>query len=90
MVKAVLFDMGETLVAAEPVSETFHKILKLYGVKLPKKKIEELCEKAREKLNMDKMAELGNRFWVEFNINVLKGLGIKENIALSGSFGSSP
>lgn len=78
-VKAVLFDMGETLVSAEPVSETSHKILKLHGVELPKEKIEASTGKAREKLNIDKMAKLGNRFWVEFNLYVLKGLGIKEN-----------
>ncbi len=71
--------MGETLVGAEPVSETFHKILKLHGVELPKEKIEASLEKAREKLNMNKMAELGNRFWVKFNLHVLKGLEIKEN-----------
>ncbi len=79
-IRAVLFDMGGTLVKPEPTPKVFKKILKAHGIILPIEKISKATEKAREKLGIEKMMELGNKFWVNFNFIVLKYLGIKDYV----------
>ncbi|MEM3580367.1 MAG: HAD family hydrolase [Candidatus Bathyarchaeia archaeon] len=77
-IKAILFDMGGTLVKPEPTPKVFEKILKAHGIIKPIEKISKAVEKAREKLDVDKMIELGAKFWVNLNLIVLESLGIKD------------
>ncbi|MGB9676249.1 MAG: HAD family hydrolase [Candidatus Bathyarchaeales archaeon] len=79
-IKAVLFDLGGTLVHVESVPETFHKILKAHGVECSIAEISEAWEKANKQLGEKKMADFGARFWINFNLLVLEDLGIKENV----------
>ncbi|MEM3597092.1 MAG: HAD family hydrolase [Candidatus Bathyarchaeia archaeon] len=78
-IKAVLFDLGGTLVHVEPAPEIFYKILKVHGIECSVAEISKAWEKANKQLGIEKMADFGARFWVEFNLLVLEGLGIKEN-----------
>lgn len=79
-IKAVLFDLGGTLVRVGSVPETFYKILKAHGVECSVADIYAAWRKANKRLSVEKMASFGTRFWVEFNLLVLEGLGIKENV----------
>ncbi|MEM3769666.1 MAG: HAD family hydrolase [Candidatus Bathyarchaeia archaeon] len=78
-IRAVLFDMGGTLVKPEPTPKVFEKILKAYGTIKPIEKISEAAEKAREKLDVEKMMEFGSKFWVSLNLIVLNYLRIKND-----------
>jgi putative hydrolase of the HAD superfamily len=77
-VKAVLFDMGGTLVHVESAPEIFCKILRVHGAEHSITEISAAWEKAWKQLGVEKMAEFGTRFWVEFNLLFLENLGIKE------------
>lgn len=78
-IKAVLFDLGGTLVHVGSAPETFYKILKAHGIERSVADISAAWEKANKRLGVEKMADFGAGFWVNFNLLVLEGLGIKEN-----------
>jgi len=79
-IRAILFDMGGTLVKVESIPETYRRILKAYGIELPIEKVTMAWEEANKKLDVKRMPELGRSFWVEINLLVLKHLGIKCNV----------
>jgi putative hydrolase of the HAD superfamily len=78
-VKAVLFDMGGTLVHVESAPEIFCRILRVHRAEYSINEVSEAWEKAKKQLSVEKMAEFGTRFWVEFNLLLLENLGIKED-----------
>lgn len=78
-IRAVLFDMGGTLVKPEPTPKIFEKILKAHGINMSTERINIATEKAKEKLDIKRMAELGENFWTNFNLIVLEYLEIKDN-----------
>jgi putative hydrolase of the HAD superfamily len=78
-IKAVLFDMGGTLVKAEPTAETYSRILKAHGIELPVEEIAVAWERAKKSLDFRKMLELGASFWVKINLLILENLGIKHD-----------
>jgi len=79
-IKAILFDIGGTLVKTEPMHETFKRILKAKGIDLPPEKITIALEKTKKELDIKKMPELRQDFWLKFNLIALENLGIKYDI----------
>ena len=80
MIRAVLFDIGETLVYHEPPEDVHQKILADKGFKKKPKDIKKGIEKAEAKLSKTKKAgkmEI-DEYYHEFDMLVLKHLGIKE------------
>jgi 2-haloalkanoic acid dehalogenase type II len=78
-IRAVLFDMGGTLVKAEPTAETYDRILKSHGIELPVDEIAIACERAKKSLDFKRMLELGASFWVKMNLLVLENLEIRHD-----------
>jgi len=80
--RAVLFDMGGTLVFATcSESETFRRILRSVGVARTKRDIEEALSKTKKELDAEGFAEEFGKipreeFWVRRDSCVLKHLGI--------------
>lgn len=78
-IKAILFDMGGTLVRLESAPEIYTRILKAHGIELPIEETENAWEKAKKSLDFKRMPELGGNFWVKINLLILENLGIKYN-----------
>ena len=82
--RAVLFDMGGTLVFATcSESETFRRILGSVGITRKRRDIEEALSKAKKELDAEGFAEeFGKiprgKFWKRRDSCVLKHLGIED------------
>lgn len=78
--KAVLFDLGGTLIRTAEVPEIFSRILEAHGIKADPSRILE-AHKANEK-EFDIAAcliESGMAFWSNWNMVIIKSLGIEED-----------
>ena len=81
MIRAVLFDMGGTLITAcspQEILEIYDKILRTYGVKHSLDEIAVAKEKANRQFDIRQLVDFGNNFWIEYNRLFLEELGVKE------------
>ena len=78
-IKAVLFDLGGTLVKTIHAHEIHRKILEAYGINVPLDKIAEAHGANQRELDVEEMARLGGNYWIKWNLRMLEKLGIKEN-----------
>ncbi len=79
-VKAVLFDLGGTLVYTTEIPEVYKKILEAHGIKRSLQEISRAHEETEKHLDIQKLAVLFEEYWIEWNLHILKRLGIKENM----------
>jgi beta-phosphoglucomutase-like phosphatase (HAD superfamily) len=80
VVKAVLFDLGGTLIRTADIPEIFKRILEIHGVKVSADQILE-AHKANEN-NVDAVGgqlQMGKRFWDKWNQTVVESIGINQN-----------
>jgi len=78
--KAVLFDLGNTLVYQEPY-EAFQRILQANSVFKSIKEIREALEKGNREFEAERRAVLPAReFYVQLNMTILKHLGITRSV----------
>jgi len=82
-VNTVLFDLGGTLIRGSStieVAKAYASILERHNVS---RKVEEIA-KVYEELNTPKLLKkivlMEGRFWVNFNLKLLEGLGVKGNV----------
>lgn len=79
-VKAVLFDLGNTLVYQQPY-EPFQRILQTNGVIKSLEEIREAFEKGNKEFDVEKHIALPpHEFYVRWNMNILKHLGITRSV----------
>ncbi|MEM2118391.1 MAG: HAD family hydrolase [Candidatus Bathyarchaeia archaeon] len=78
-IKAVLFDLGGTLVKTAHVHEIHRRILKAHGIIVPLDRIAEAHGINQKELDIEEMARLGEKYWIKWNLRILERLGIKEN-----------
>lgn len=78
--KAVLFDLGWTLVKILESPEIYKRILETYGVKVSADDVLK-AYRANEKESdiFEGMIQLGDDFWIKWNLKLLERLGIQEN-----------
>jgi len=77
MVKAVLFDLGNTLVYSHP-EETFQRILKEHGIVKPIDEVRQAMAEGNKEFDIDKHTGLtAHEFYVQWNLVELKHLGIR-------------
>jgi putative hydrolase of the HAD superfamily len=75
-VKAVLFDLGDTLIRTADVAEILQRILSLYGVKRPLLEIEKARREAELEISTEDYGLPYMEFWTKWNLRILKRLGI--------------
>ncbi len=83
MIKAVLFDLGGTLIrGSDPLDlyEAYGKFLKAYGVSRSLSDIERSFLDVYRKPIIEKILSHGRSFWVEFNLLFLRKLGVRRNV----------
>lgn len=79
-VKAVLFDLGGTLVRTADIPEIYRRILDAIGVKVsPDEVLKAHRANGKEFDPVEGMVEMGRDFWIKWNLKVLERVGIKEN-----------
>lgn len=79
-IKAVLLDLGGTLVKTAPISEVMKKILEVYGIKRSTEEIEQARKVAEKNVDIKKLPALGDEFWFKHNAKVLEHLGVRDNV----------
>jgi putative hydrolase of the HAD superfamily len=78
--KAVLFDLGGTLIKTAEVPEIFRRILEKYGVKASFSQILEAHKANEKEFDVDTgQAELGMSFWHNWNLAIVKSLGVEKD-----------
>lgn len=81
-VKAVLFDLGNTLVYQNPY-KTFQKILGTHGIIRTTEEIEEAFAKTGGEFDIEKHSRLSaHEFYTQLNIHILKHSGITNSNSL--------
>jgi 2-haloalkanoic acid dehalogenase type II len=81
MIKAVLFDLGGTLIETAEVPEIFRKILKVFGIEVSYQEILNVHEANKKEFDVAAgQIRLGMEFWTEYNSRILRKLHIKHNV----------
>jgi len=79
--KAVLFDLGGTLVKNQPIPNIMKKILGTFGIERSIKEIEEARSATEKHANIEELPILGDEFWYKWNAETLQNLGIRDNVS---------
>jgi len=78
--KAVLFDLGGTLIKTAEISEIFRRILEVHGVKADSSRILEAHEVNEKEFDIAAgTVELGMAFWNDWNLAIINSLGIEKD-----------
>jgi len=77
--KAVLFDLGGTLVKTVDAPEIYKRILEVYGVNVSVEDIAKAHEENVKEFDIEEMVKLMQDFWVKWNLRVLERIGIQDN-----------
>ena len=78
-VKAVLFDLGGTLVHTTEIPEVYKRILEAHGIKRSLGEISLAHGETEKNLDIQKLATLFEEYWIRWNLQILKRLGIHDN-----------
>lgn len=83
MLKAVLFDLGDTLVQIADVAEIHRRILAAHGIHRTREELFEANRTAEKLLRLEFMKTMSDEFWVKRNNVLLEQLGIfgREDLA---------
>jgi putative hydrolase of the HAD superfamily len=83
MLKAVLFDLGETLTTTADMIDTFQRILKTYGIHRTLEELTAAHIEAGKLLGFEHMKTMGDEYWVKRNAIFLEKLGVfgREDLA---------
>jgi len=78
--KAVLFDLGGTLVMTAPIPEIFMRILRNHDVHVPLGGSEEAFPEVTEEMSLEDFKLPYMEFWRIYNLRILKRLGVKGDL----------
>ena len=78
--KAVLFDLGWTLIKNAPVPEIFSRILVKHGIQRPLEQINSALKEVNEQVRLEDYSLSYDDFWTLYNSKILRRLGIHENV----------
>jgi putative hydrolase of the HAD superfamily len=79
-VKAVLFDLGGTLVYTTEIPEVYKRALEAHGITCSLEAISHAYKEAEKHLDIKKLATLFEEYWVRLNLQILRRLGIRKNV----------
>jgi len=77
--KAVLFDLGGTLIKTAPIPEIIGSILETYGVQKPLSKIAAAHKETDRQMRLKDYKLPYKEFWIKWNLEILKRLKIQRN-----------
>ncbi|MBX5327519.1 MAG: HAD family hydrolase [Candidatus Bathyarchaeia archaeon] len=81
--KAVLFDLGDTLIKTPCIVTNFQKILKTHGIYRAQEEILTAYEESEKLLSMELMKTMFDEFWIKRNNLFLEKLGVFGRIDLA-------
>jgi putative hydrolase of the HAD superfamily len=80
-VKAVLFDLGGTLIKTAEIPRIYKRILKAHGIMISAEKIAKAHRENEKNVDVvEGQAKHGRDFWMKWNSRILESLGIEENV----------
>jgi putative hydrolase of the HAD superfamily len=77
-IRAVLFDLGGTLIKTSPPSKVLATILRDSGAPRSPEKIEDARKAVERQSDLTELPTLGETFWLNWNARILEHLGIHE------------
>ena len=83
MIKAVLFDLGGTLIKGNEIPQVikmYDDLLQSFGLKRSQEEIVRAYEKANSRENVQMFLHSSRGFWIEFNIFFLSELKVKKKM----------
>jgi len=79
--KAVLFDLGGTLIQTPEVSEIMKQMLEAKGILCSVEEISKAREKADKRIGgYDDLPRMREEFWIKWNTEILRPLGIRKDL----------
>ena len=78
--RAVLFDMGGTVVRNEEPARVFMRIFETSGVRARYEDVAKAHAACQRELDTAEMAGLGREYWVRWNLKMLRRLGLKGDV----------
>ena len=79
-VKAVLFDLGGTLIKTADIPVIYKRILEPYGVEVSSDEILKAHRNNEREIDVvEGQLELGRDFWIKWNLKVLEEIGVQQN-----------
>ena len=85
-VKAVLFDLGGTLIKTAEIPLVLKRILGDCGVIRSLEEVSEVWKKVDEGLNFRELPVLLEEFWVRWNVRILRNLGVDSGVRRLAEF----
>lgn len=85
-VKAILFDLGGTLIKTTEISYVMKRILKDHGIDRSVEEISLARSEVERNLDFQDLAKLLNEFWVQWNLRILDSLRVKTNARALAEF----
>ncbi len=83
--RAVLFDLGGTLIKTAPIPEILRRILEAHNIRRSAVDIEYAQRRADEELKIDDYRLPYEEFWRKWNLKILKTLNVKGDVDLLAS-----
>jgi hypothetical protein len=77
--KAVLFDLGWTLMRTAEPPEIIRRILQAHGVTITLDAVSKVHSENLNQFNAQEMAASGVAYWLKWNLRILDKLGVREN-----------
>jgi 2-haloalkanoic acid dehalogenase type II len=78
-VKAVLFDLGGTLIKTAEIPPVMKRILKGCDIDRSLEEISQAWRKVDEQLNLRDLPQLLDEFWVQWNVRILRNLQVNSD-----------
>ena len=78
--KAVLFDLGTTLIKTAPVTEIFGRILAAHGIRKPSIEGDSAFAEVTDEFSLEDYSLPYEEFWRIYNMKILERLGVQENL----------
>jgi len=78
-VKAVLLDLGGTLVSTTEIPEVYRRMLEAHGITRSAEAISQAQKEVEKQLDIQELAVLFEEYWIRWNLLILRRLGIEED-----------
>ena len=85
-VKAILFDLGGTLIKTTEIPHVMRQILTHCGINRSLEEVSHAWKKAEKGLDFRDLTKLLDEFWVQWNIRILSNLQVKSNTRALAEF----